>query len=113
MYPRTYALNAGATAPANQGCIAQGADRRFAATAICWAQRHASWKSEHEPHFLLLGSVQGTSLGIAWPPYLVCNIPDGTRRWRMFRIGARYDRNWRGYIFPTIAWKHVSQPLRY
>lgn len=62
---------------------------------------------------MLIGSQQRTSVGLAWPPYLVYNSPDGKGSWRMFRIGFRYDRNWRGYIFPTIAWKKVSIPLRY
>jgi hypothetical protein len=98
---------------ANQGCVNQGSDRRIAAPVICWAQRQLSWKSEHQPHFLLIGNQDRTSLGLAWPPYLVYNSPDGNGRWRMFRIGFRYDRNWRGYIFPTIAWKRVTTPLRY
>lgn len=98
---------------ASQGCVNQGSDRRIAAPVICWAQRQFSWKSEHQPHFLLLENHDRTSLGLAWPPYLVYNSPDGKGRWRMFRIGFRYDRNWRGYIFPTVAWKRVTAPLRY
>ena len=97
----------------DQGCVNQGTDRRMWGTEICWAQRHLSWKSEHEPHFVLLGSPRGPSLGLAWPPYLVCNTPAGTGHWRMFRIGFRYDRGWRGYIFPTIAFKVLTNPLRY
>lgn len=72
-----------------------------------------SWKSAHEPHFVLIGDPQGTSLGLAWPPYLVYNSPIAPGEWRLFRIGFRYDRSWRGYIFPTLAWKIISKPLRY
>ena len=97
----------------DQGCINQGNDRRIGATVVCWAQRHLSWKSEHEPRFVLVGNPERTNIGLAWPPYLVCNSPDGSGRWHMFRIGFRYDHNWRGYIFPTVAWKRVSHPLRY
>jgi hypothetical protein len=100
-------------APVNQGCIDQGRDSRVGATFVCWAQRHLSWKSDHEPRFVLIGNRERTNLGLAWPPYLVYNSPDGIGRWRMFRIGFRYDRTWRGYIFPTAAWKRVSKPLRY
>jgi hypothetical protein len=96
-----------------QGCINQGTDCRTFATFICWSQRHLSWKSEHEPHFILIGKPDRTNLGLAWPPYLVFNSPDGTGRWRMFRIGFRYDRTWKGYIFPTVAAKHLPGPLRY
>jgi hypothetical protein len=98
---------------ADQGCINQGNDRRFAAAVICPAQRHLSWKSEHDPHFVLIGSPERTSIGLAWPPYFVYNSPDGSGHWRMFRIGFRYDRTWHGYIFPTVAWKRLSKPLRY
>lgn len=100
-------------APVSQGCVNQGSDRRVGATIICWAQRHLSWNSEHEPRFVLVGNAERTSIGVAWPPYLVYNSPAGGGRWRMFRIGFRYDQNWRGYIFPTVAWKLVSHPLRY
>ncbi len=96
-----------------QGCINQGNDRREFAPVICWLQRRMSWKSEHEPHFVLLGKPDGTNLGLAWPPYIVFNLPDGNGHWRMFRIGFRYDRTWRGYIFPTVAAKYLSYPLRY
>jgi len=50
---------------------------------------------------------------LAWPPYVVVNVPDKNRHWRMFRMGFRYDRNWRGYIFPTLAAKSIAHPLRY
>jgi hypothetical protein len=93
--------------------VNQGSDQRVAATVVCWAQRHMSWKSEHEPHFVLVGNPERRNIGLAWPPYLVYNSPDGGGRWRMFRIGFRYDQNWRGYIFPTVAWKRVQRPLRY
>jgi hypothetical protein len=106
-------VNAPSASPADQGCVNQGSDRRECAPVICWLQRQMSWKSEHEPHFVLIGNPQGTNLGLAWPPYLVFNMPDGANHWRMFRIGFRYDRTWRGYIFPAIAAKRVSQPLRY
>jgi hypothetical protein len=97
----------------DQGCVNQGSDRREFAPVVCWLQRHISWKSEHEPHFALLGKADGTNLGLAWPPYVVFNLSEGNDHWRMFRIGFRYDRTWRGYIFPTIAAKRISRPLRY
>ncbi len=98
---------------ASQGCVNQGSDRREFATVVCWLQRQLSWKSEHEPHFALIGKSDGTNLGLAWPPYAVFNLSEGNGRWHMFRLGFRYDRSWRGYIFPAIAAKRVSRPLRY
>ncbi len=97
----------------DQGCVNQGSDRREFALLVCWLQRHLSWKSEREPYFTSIGEAQGTHLGLAWPPYLVFNLPDGSGRWRVFRIGFRYDRTWRGYIFPTLAAKRLSHPLTY
>ncbi len=97
----------------DQGCINQGNDRRLAASLVCWAQRHLSWKSEREPRLILIGKPQRTHVGLAWPPYLVMNAPDGGGHWRVFRVGFRYDRTWRGYIFPTAAWKCLPDPLRY
>lgn len=97
----------------SQGCVNQGKDRRVFAPAICWAQRHLSWKSRHRPHFFRLGKAARTSVAVAWPPYVVYNSPKRKGQWRMFRIGFRYDRNWHGYIFPTAAWKIVNSPLEY
>ncbi len=107
------ALNSAPAVSTSQGCVNQGKDRRLAATVICWAQQRLSWKSNSKPDFLLIGNPKGMSIGLAWPPYFVLNSPDGHGQWYMFRIGFRYDRNWRGYIFPTIAWKVISKPLRY
>jgi hypothetical protein len=100
-------------APATQGCVNQGNDRREFAPIVCWMQRHMSWKSEHEPYFAVVGKPESTHLGLAWPPYLVLNSLSGNGEWRVFRIGFRYDRTWRGYIFPTMAAKRLSHPLRY
>lgn len=97
----------------DQGCVNQGEDRRGFAPVVCWMQRRMSWRSEHEPHFALVGKPDGTNLGLAWPPYAVFNMSDGKGHWRMLRIGFRYDRTWRGYIFPTIAAKRILHPLRY
>ena len=97
----------------DQGCINQGNDRRIAASLVCWAQRRLSWKSEREPHLSIIGEPQAAHAVIAWPPYCAVNFPDGSGHWRVFRAGFRYDRNWRGYIFPTAAWKCLPDPMRY
>ena len=47
-----------------------------------------------------------------WPPYIVVNSLSGAL-WRLFRIGWRYDKNWKGYIGPSAAWKKVAWPLTY
>jgi len=98
---------------ADQGCVNQGNDRREFAPVVCWLQRHLSWRSEHKPYFTSLGKPEGTHVGLAWPPYLVFNSPEKDGHWRIFRFGFRYDRTWRGYIFPTMAAKRLSQPLSY
>jgi hypothetical protein len=110
---RTHEVDAPSATQVDQGCVNQGNDRREFAPVICWLQRQMSWKSEHEPHFVLVGRPDGTNLGLAWPPYIIFNSPDGNGHWRMFRMGFRYDRMWRGYIFPTVAAKHLSHSLSY
>lgn len=97
----------------DQGCVNQGNDRRIAAPVVCGLQRELSWKSDDPPRLFRVGNRRLTHLEIAWPPYLVVNSPDGDGHWRMFRIGIRYDRNWRGYIFPTAACKCMEHPLLY
>jgi hypothetical protein len=97
----------------DQGCVNQGSDRREFAPVVCWLQQHLSWKSEHEPHFAVVGKAEKSHVGLAWPPYMVINSRGGSGQWRIFRIGFRYDRTWRGYIFPTMAAKRISHPLSY
>ncbi len=97
----------------NHGCVNEGKDARKFPRVVCWLQRHLSWKSNHEPSFIMFGPPDRTHVGVGWPPYLVVNWPGRHGRWSMFRIGFRYDRNWHGYIFPTMALKHVRGPLRY
>jgi len=96
-----------------RGCVNQGSDCRKFPAIICCLQRHMSWNSEHEPHFFMIGRPDRTNISIAWPPYLVFNTLGKEGDWFMFRIGFRYDRNWHGYIFPTVACKNVDRPLRY
>ena len=110
---RSRQAEASSTNGAAQDCVNQGSDRREFAPVICWMQRQMSWKSEQEPHFALIGKADGNNLGLAWPPYAVVNWKHGNGHWSMFRMGFRYDRTWRGYIFPTIAAKDLSHPLRY
>jgi hypothetical protein len=97
----------------DQGCVNQGKDCPKFAKIICWLQVHLSWNSEQEPHFVMIGRPDQTHVGAAWPPHLVFNARSEKGSWLMPRIGFRYDRNWRGYIFPTIACKSVDKPLRY
>lgn len=97
----------------DQGCVNQGSDRRLVAPLVCGLQRQLSWKSENTPHLFRIGSRGRTHMEIAWPPYLVVNSFHGPGRWHMFRMGIRYDRTWRGYIFPTAAFKSLDHPVQY
>jgi len=97
----------------DQGCINQGEDCRKFAIIVCFLQRHLSWNSGHEPHFLTVGPPDQTQVAVAWPPYFVFNTHRENGRWLMFRIGFRYDCNWHGYIFPSLALKTVNRPLLY
>jgi hypothetical protein len=98
---------------ADQGCVNQGSDLRLAAPLVCGLQRELSWKSENPPHLFRVGNRRRTHIEIAWPPYMVFNSPNARGEWRMFRVGVRYDRTWRGYIFPTAAFKVIDHPLQY
>ncbi len=107
------AFSMGPHDPADQGCVNQGSDRRMAASIVCGMQQKLSWKSEHLPHLYRIGSARRTHVEIAWPPYVVVNKSGEPGRWLMFRMGFRYDRTWRGYIFPTAALKSLDHPLQY
>lgn len=110
---QTPQTEAQSSARVDQGCVNQGDDRREFAPVVCWLQQRLSWKSEHKPHFARIGKADKTHLGVAWPPYLIVNSRTGSGEWRIFRVGFRYDRNWRGYIFPTMAAKRISHALSY
>jgi hypothetical protein len=101
------------TTRVDQGCINQGNDRRVAAALVCGLQQELSWKSEDRPKLVKFGRRAGTHIQMGWPPYLVFNAPASNGNWRMFRVGFRYDRTWRGYIFPTAACKCLQSPLDY
>ncbi len=85
----------------------------MAATVVCGMQRKLSWKSENPPHMFRVGSCRRTHVAIAWPPYVVVNSRRADGRWFMFRMGFRYDQSWRGYIFPTAAFKSLDHPVQY
>lgn len=116
LVPEVHASTRGSSlspAAIEQGCVNQGQDRRKLGKQVCWLQRQLSWKSEREPHMAFVGSRQRRHVGLAWPPYAVYNSPEADGRWFMVRVGFRYDRVWRGYIFPTLAIKRIPTPLTY
>lgn len=47
---------------------------------------------------------------IAIPPFLAINIPYG-KKWATFRMGWRYDVNYKGYIADVIIKLKESGPL--
>lgn len=109
----------------NQGCPGEGKDSRILGWLICPLQRFCSWKSDVEPtlHTLTIGvqnahwpdSIQQIQAAVGfWPPYIVVNVKQYHQLgWRMFRLGWRYDKQWKGYIGPAGAFKKVLWPLLY
>ena len=73
-------------------------------------QRACSWQDVKPPR---TWKKYWPTLALAWPPYIVVNKKRRDGRWRMFRAGFRFDRTWKGYIFPSAAFKIVDQPLLY
>ena len=93
---------------AGQGCPNEGADTRIFGSLVRRLQRSLSWPSLKEPTWL---AAKLPYVGIAWPPYIIVQVPQGGRWW-MARAGFRYDFNAKMYIFPALAFKHVAQPMK-
>ncbi len=103
---------------AGQNFPNEGADRRLFGFLAPLVSR-LSWFSERKPLIVARGNT-GFSV---WPPYLIVNLEDPDAiadKWVMFRVGWRYDVNWRdpktgragGYIL-GLALKRLPQPLRW
>lgn len=114
----------------DQGCPGEGKDNRTLGWLICPLQRLLSRKSDKPPKLLIISGATSSSpllpnppvmaAASVWPPYLVVNVRIAqdphdvfNSLWRLFRIGWRYDKNWKGYIGPGAAWKKVLWPLTY
>src|SRR2546425_9214832 len=55
------------------------------------------------PYTTLFRSLTFRNSAIGFPPYLIINYKRKSNKYLMFRIGFRYDKNWKGYIFPSSA----------
>ena len=106
---------------ANQGCPGEGSDTRVWGWATCWLQRQGSWHSTTPPTCTVVGPWY-----LAWPPFVALQLPISHRwaerlhrkplPWRrswylLARVGARWDPNWGGYIFPEAALKVVDHVI--
>lgn len=93
--------------------VNQGSDPRpsgIFGKVSSFLQRHLSWKSDAKPSMRELGRDVAVS---KWPPYLVANFKTGNQ-WRLFRLGWRYDSQWKGYIFGAAGpMKKIAQPLKW
>jgi hypothetical protein len=94
----------------NQGCPGEGLDTRAWGWLICPLQQLLSWRTAKAPKTF---KRFWPAIAVCWPPYVVVNLKRSDGRWRMFRAGFRFDRTWKGYIFPSAAFKIVDQPLLY
>ena len=92
------------------GCVNAGPDARIDPFGLfCALQRQYSYKSSREPKL----HAHGTWAWGTHPSYFVYNRQLANGNWLLVRVGWRYDRNWRGYIGPSLAWKKIPQPLIY
>jgi hypothetical protein len=87
----------------DQGCPGEGSDTRTFGRWGCSIQRALSFHSDTEPLSVL----------VCFPPFIAVNIPmfDGT--YLILRAGFRYDKNWKGYLFPESAAKRKAQTIFY
>ena len=76
---------------------------------VCALQRRYSYRSSREPEL----HTHGTWAWGTRPSYFVYNRKLADGNWLLVRVGWRYDRNWRGYIGPSFAWKEIPEPLLY
>jgi hypothetical protein len=90
--------------------VNRGPDPRILGPVGGWIQSRLSFHSSTPPKALRLGS-KG-HIAVSWPPFLSIFVPYGDR-FASFRLGWRYDHNWRGYIFDGIVKlriDHVVEP---
>lgn len=96
--------------PGGHGCVNAGTDTRIDPFGlVCGLQRRYSYRSGREPKL----HTHGTWAWGTRPSYFVYNRKLADGNWLLVRVGWRYDRNWRGYIGPSFAWKEITEPLLY
>jgi hypothetical protein len=102
--------NAFTPVPGEHGCVNAGADTRIDPFGVfCALQRRYSYRSSFEPEL----HTHGTWAWGTHPSYFVYNRHLASGKWLLLRVGWRYDRTWRGYIGPSLAWKKIPRPLMY
>ena len=90
---------------AGQGCPGEGSDTRLLGRWGCAIQRALTWHCDEEPGGIMFCT-----------PFYVCvniKVPYTTRKYWHLRAGTRYDKNFKGYIFPEFASKVKDQPIWY
>lgn len=106
------------TEGASPQCPGEGTDPRYFRTVVCGLQNAMSFKCDTEPLGIML----------AFPPFIAINCPlpavlgrrlsvikgkPAGRWYLMLRAGWRYDKNWKGYIFPEAALKVMQSTVYY
>jgi hypothetical protein len=95
--------------PGGHGCVNAGTDARIDPFGLVCTPAAVQLQIEprtQAPHARNMG--WGTQ-----PSYFVYNKMLADGNWLRVRAGWRYDRNWRGYIGPSFAWKEKPEPLLY
>jgi len=98
---------------ADGGCPHAGSDHRLFGRTGCWVQRKLTIENAQTPTKIWSLHVARFSMRIdPKHPHLLLEWPASSRKLWRFRAGYRWDPNARAYIFPAIAFKKVTGPMK-
>ncbi len=96
-----------------KNCPHEGSDKRLFRSLVCPLQRGLTIENARPP-----GKIFSIRAGNLWVkvdprhPHLLVESRISDRKWLRFRAGYRWDLNARAYIFPAVAFKMTTGPMR-
>ena len=98
---------------ADAGCPHAGSDRRLLGRCGCWVQRKLTIENAQTPTWIWSVRIKRFSMRIdPKHPHLLLEWPASSRKLWRFRAGYRWDANAKAYIFPAVAFKKVTGPMK-